>query len=212
MANDYSINAKITADASEFESGVKKAQKSLDKFGKDLLKTFAKGGIVATSIAFATKALKGLFDTVKKGVKDYEDFQQKQKLLSQTLKVTEADTWITVEALNEMAKSFQDLTNYSQDSINNLQTVLLGFKNIKGDNFKEATKAILDMSTVMGMDLVQATQTVGKALDDPIKGLGSLARQGFQFSESEKQMLADMVDFFNFLGFLGKFQSSYCLR
>ena len=45
----------------------------------------------------------------------------------------------------------------------------------------------------MGMDLKSACQTVGKALDDPVKGLGSLSRQGFQFSEAEKKMLEDMV-------------------
>lgn len=216
--SDFNIKAIITAQTSQFEKGMAQAQKSItnlsegiaqaqtstknisstfNKLGKELLKTFAKGGAIATGIALTTKALKGLFNTVKKGVRDYEDFQQKQKLLSQTLKVTEADTWITVEALNEMASSFQNVTNYTQDSINNLQTVLLGFKNIKGDNFRDATKAIMDMATVMGMDLVSATQTVGKALDDPIKGLGSLARQGFQFSESEKQMLADMVEMGN---------------
>ena len=216
--SDFNIKAIITAQTSQFEKGIAQAQKSItnlsegiaqaqnstknmssvfNKLGKELLKTFAKGGAIATGIALTTKALKGLFNTVKKGVQDYESFQQKQKLLSQTLKVTEADTWITVEALNEMAQSFQNVTNYTQDSINNLQTVLLGFKNIKGDNFRDATKAIMDMATVMGMDLVSATQTVGKALDDPIKGLGSLARQGFQFSESEKQMLADMVEMGN---------------
>jgi hypothetical protein len=50
------------------------------------------------------------------------------------------------------------------------------------------------MATVMGMDLKSAVQTVGKALDDPIKGLDSLRRQGFAFTEEQKEELKQLVE------------------
>jgi len=200
MANDYSINAIITADSKQFTSELKKVTgetktvtSKMGSLGKTLTSTFAKGGVIAAGVAVAVKALKTLGDELKRGIKLYEESNQKQKLLAQTLKVTGANAWTSAERLNAMADSLQKVTNYTSDEITELQTVLLGFKNITEDNFDEATEAILDMATVMGMDLKSACQTVGKALDDPIKGLGSLARQGFQFSEAEKQMLEEMV-------------------
>ena len=75
-----------------------------------------------------------------------------------------------------------------------MQSVLLGFKNITGDTFGTATKAILDMATVMGMDLSSAAQAVGKALDDPINGITSLQRQGFRFTDAQKEMIQSLIE------------------
>lgn len=93
-----------------------------------------------------------------------------------------------------MAAALQKSTNYSADSINQMQSVLLGFKNITGDTFGTATKAILDMATVMGMDLSSAAQAVGKALDDPINGITSLQRQGFRFTDAQKEMIQSLIE------------------
>lgn len=129
----------------------------------------------------------------KESAEAYSKSQQTLSVLNSTLKATGAETWTSSQQLQNMAKSLQDVTNYSDDSVMSMQSVLLGFKNIKGDNFEQATKAILDMSTVMKMDLGSAAQTVGKALDDPVNGLDSLKRQGFAFTDQQKSQLKAMV-------------------
>ena len=93
-----------------------------------------------------------------------------------------------------MAASLQSVSNYGDETTLSMQSVLLGFKNIKGDTFEEATKAILDMATVMHMDLSSAAQVVGKALDDPVNGLTSLSRQGFKFTDAQKQVIQSLLD------------------
>lgn len=50
------------------------------------------------------------------------------------------------------------------------------------------------MATVMQMDLSSAAQAVGKALDDPINGIDSLRRQGFNFTESQKALMQSLLD------------------
>ena len=109
------------------------------------------------------------------------------------LKDTGANAWITSAALQDMANQLQSTTKFSDDMILSMEGVLLGFRNIQGANFDAAVKAILDMSTVMGMDLTSAAQAVGKALDNPIEGLDSLSRQGFKFTEQEKNMIKQLV-------------------
>ena len=93
-----------------------------------------------------------------------------------------------------MASGLQQKTNFAASSIESMQSVLLGFRNIKGDTFEEATKAILDMATVMKMDLSSAAQSIGKALDDPIHGMDSLKKQGFNFTAAQKKVIQSLLD------------------
>lgn len=185
MAEEYSISAKITADSTGFEKGIKSAEKSLDGFSKEI-----KGVASALGSLFATAQIAKF---AKQSVSLIQQQEKELKLLNTTLKTTGASAWTTSKQLVEMAQSFEKHSNYSQEEIMRMQTVLLGFKSVTGDVFESASQEIINMATVMGMDLVSAVQTVGKALDDPIKGLGSLSRQGFVFDETQKAMLADMV-------------------
>jgi len=114
-------------------------------------------------------------------------------ILNATLKATGANSWTTAKAVQEMANKFQALTGYADDTILSMQNVLLGFKNIKGDNFEAASLQIINMAKVMRMDLSSAAQAVGKALDDPIAGIDSLTRQGFRWTQQEKELLKELV-------------------
>ena len=199
--NDYSINAVITLDTSEYKKGINEAQKSTKNFSGNFSKltkglggALLKGGAIGLGITAVTKGFQGLSKVVKQSIKEWEDASAAQKKLAQTLEVTGAAAWTTTEELNAMAVAYQKATNFSSNDVTKMQTVLLGFKNISEDTFQSASDAILDMAEVMGMDLVSATQTVGKALDDPISGLGSLSRQGFKFSEAEKELIKNLVE------------------
>lgn len=141
-----------------------------------------------------TFTAKAILDFFKKSIAAYEEHTQVLNVLNSTLKVTGATAWTTSAELQDMAAALQKSTNYSADSINQMQSVLLGFKNITGDTFGTATKAILDMATVMRMDLSSAAQAVGKALDDPINGITSLQRQGFRFTDAQKEMIQSLIE------------------
>lgn len=185
MAEDYVLQTKVTADSTQFDATLKKAGKSLTAF--------------STEIQSVTKLLGTLFvgqkivKFAKTSIDSIEKERKELNLLNTTLKTTGATAWTTQQQLADMAKAFESESNYTSEQIQRAQTVMLGFKTVTGDVFNSAMQNVLDMSEVMGMDLVSAVQTVGKALDDPVKGLGSLQRQGFAFTESQKAMLEEMV-------------------
>ena len=91
------------------------------------------------------------------------------------------------------------MSGVDDEVIQSGENVLLTFKNIhnevgKGnDIFNQATKATLDFSVAMGKDLPSAAIMVGKALNDPIKGLTALGRAGVQFTKSQVAMIKKMV-------------------
>jgi truncated hemoglobin YjbI len=74
-----------------------------------------------------------------------------------------------------------------------MQSLLLTFTQIKDTIFTQATPAILDLATRMGGDLNGAAIQVGKALNDPIKGITALSRVGVSFSEAQKSQIENFV-------------------
>lgn len=171
---------------------VDKAVKNLNQLDQKTQKTTSDFETLGKAIGAAFLA-KEIIDFGKESVRASEDARQKFSLLKTTIDTTGAAAWTSIDAMAQMSKELSDATNYSVSEIQSMQTVLLGFKNITGDTFEEASGAIMDMATVMGMDLKSAVQTVGKALDDPINGIDSLKRQGFAFTDSQKSMLKAMV-------------------
>lgn len=179
----------------EVDRAIKDLQK-LDTGTKSVTATF---NVLGKSIS-AAFVIKEIIAFEKASSAAYNKQKQSQNILSSTIKATGAAAWTSSEQLKEMASSLQDVTNYGDETVLSMQSVLLGFKNITGDNFKEATKAILDMSTVMGMDLKSAAQSIGKALDDPINGMDSLREQGFKFTDAQKKVMQSMIDTGNIAG------------
>lgn len=100
----------------------------------------------------------------------------------------------TTEQLQEMAAGFQQATSVGDEEILEFQSILLTFTKVTGDAFEGATEAVLDMATVMGTDFKSAAVQVGKALNDPIKGVNAMSRAGVQFSDTQKEVIKNLVE------------------
>lgn len=188
MAQQLTEELKVFVTA-EVDKAIK-GLKDVDKQTKTAQTSFKVLGKTITAAFLA----KEIINFSKQSVLAWENQKQAVAVLNSTITATGANAWTSSKQLQEMASSLQKITNYGDETVIQMQSVLLGFKNIKGDTFNEATKAILDMATVMKMDLSSAAQAVGKALDDPINGITSLQRQGFRFSESQKAVIQSLID------------------
>lgn len=100
----------------------------------------------------------------------------------------------TAEQLGEQAAGYQKLTTYGDEVISNAQAILATFREIKGDQFIQATEAALNMSAVLGGDLQQSAIQLGKALNDPVQGVGALSRAGVSFSEAQKETIKTLAE------------------
>ena len=189
---DFNVKAIISAQTSQFEKGMKNAQSSVNSLSSSIsnITNLVKKVFAFTGIAVGTKAI---VDFGKSCVQEANEAIKTFKILDNTVKATGADAWTSIDELENASKTLSDSTNYSVTEIQQMQSVLLGFTNITGEAFDGASEAVLDMATVMGMDLTSAVQTIGKALDDPITGLDSLRRQGFKFTDEQKAELGQLV-------------------
>lgn len=104
------------------------------------------------------------------------------------------------DRINTLANATARKTGIDQNQIKAAQSILLTFGEVTGTAdeaggaFDRATQAAIDLAaTGFGSAESNATQ-LGKALNDPIKGIGALAEAGVTFTEQEKKQIAAMVD------------------
>ncbi|PKM01098.1 MAG: hypothetical protein CVV19_00825 [Gammaproteobacteria bacterium HGW-Gammaproteobacteria-9] len=116
------------------------------------------------------------------------DFQNEQAQLAAVLKSTGEAAGFSQGKLNEMADAISRTSILSAGEINQAQTTLLAFTGIVGEEFPRALQTAVDMASRTGMSVVSASETIGRALDIPSKGLAALSKQGFRFTEDQKKL------------------------
>jgi hypothetical protein len=111
-----------------------------------------------------------------------------------------AQTVKTTKRIQEYADSQEFIIGVDADVIKATQAKLLTFRNLTktagtmGGAFDRATQAAIDMAAAgFGSATSNATQ-LGKALNDPIKGITALNRAGIQFTEDQKALIQSLVD------------------
>ncbi len=176
-----------------------KGIKKLSKEGDKLAKKSAKWGKALKGVGLGAAAGFGLASAaaIKFG-SDSVNLAREQiaveKQLETVLESTGNAAGLTADEIKEMASELQTLTNFGDEATLSGQNMLLTFTNIGAETFPRATAAMLDMSVAMDQDLKSSAQQIGKALNDPIAGVGALSRVGVQFTEDQKGMIASLVE------------------
>lgn len=185
---------RVSSDAEELRKGVgqvddkiKETQKNtggLQNQFKKLLPALGVAAIVAGLKKIATASLQAADVQAKAEVK-----------VQQAIKSTQGVAGRTLDQLKQQAKDLQKTTLFGDEEIlKGATATLLTFTKISGEQFDEAQKVVLDLSTAMGTDLQSASLQVGKALNDPILGVTALARSGIQFTQQQKDVIKSLAE------------------
>lgn len=197
------------------------ARRTLSRFASDAGKSgkatgaeYSKGvtgglGNIAKRVA---APLAGLFalDKVKDFAKGaYDEAREAQKVGAQTnavIKSTGGAANVSAKAVGKLATAISNKTGIDDEQIQTGQNMLLTFTNIRngvGKNnkiFDLATKATTDMAVATGQDMRGAALQLGKALNDPEKGMTRLQRVGVTFTDQQKKQVAALVKSGNTMG------------
>lgn len=197
FAETANLAVKLTLGGN-FTSQMAKASRSLKTFDKDASRAFRAGQQIGTGIkrgAYIAAAGIGVLATqVGFGL---DQLIQLEKLTAQTnatLKSTGGTAGQTADSIRNLAEKYEGLNATVDDKvIQSGENLLLTYTAVTKDAFEPALAAALDLSTALGTDLNSAVKTVGKALSDPAKAMGRLARQGIVLTaEEEKQIKAHL--------------------
>jgi len=202
--NFMTADVEIKVDDSKLTSQLAKAKGAVTKTVVKIKNSFTKMGahfkaVFSKMVRIAKWGAVGIAAALTLVIRAAMKQEDAINRLEITLKATGHAAGFTAKQLLQQAAALQQVTRFGDESITALQTMLLTFKSIKGDEFKRATEAALDMAvaeaSVSGraVDLTATSIRLGKALNDPILGLTALSRVGVQFTETQKSMIKELV-------------------
>jgi phage-related minor tail protein len=155
------------------------------------MKASVAGGFLQAQMAI--QAIKMVTGTIGAMMQSTRDAEKQGKKLDAVLASTGGAAGVSGDEIRQMAGDLQRLTDFEDDATIGAAGVLATFTQIRGDTFKSAIVAAQDLSSVMGQDLQSSVVQVGKALNDPIKGITALTRVGVSFSEQQKQQIKQLM-------------------
>ena len=149
------------------------------------------------ALQIAGKALSAVTDFIGGAIEEASAWNSVMAQTEAVIKSTGGAAGLTATQMSDMAQAMSASNGaslFSDDAILGAQNVLATFTNIKGQNFGGATQSIIDMSQALGIDLNGAAMQVGKALNDPIKGIAALGRSGVQFTAEQEATIKALVE------------------
>lgn len=144
-------------------------------------------------------AAKGIFDFGRNAI---EAATESNKIAAQTeavIKSTGGAAKVTAGQISDLATSISNKTGVDDEAIQSASNLLLTFTNLKNgvgktnDVFNQATKIAVDMGAALGGDASSNAIQLGKALNDPVKGIAALSRVGVTFTDQQKEQIKTMV-------------------
>src|SRR6266498_2928489 len=136
-------------------------------------------------------------------------FESSQKVFNQTgavLKSTGGAAHVSSKQVTRLADSISKVAGIDDEAVRAGENMLLTFTNIRNetgkgnDIFTQSTKTLIDMATALGQDIPKSAIQMGKALNDPIKGMTALRRVGVTFTDQQADQVKAMVKSGNLLG------------
>jgi hypothetical protein len=132
------------------------------------------------------------------GVVAYRELSASQAALAQTEAVIESTGGTarkSVGDIEELVMGMRDLSGLDDEGLQEMANTLLTFRGIVGPVFDEAFEATTNLSVAMDRDLRSSAVMVGRALNDPVRGMSALTRVGVQFSDEQRAAIETMVAF-----------------
>ena len=197
MASKFQIPIAFKSDP----RGLQQAEGALAGFGKKL------AGIgAAVAGAFAVRAV---FNFGKEAILAAEQVSTANNTLIAVAKATGVfgkETDKVTKSLIDFAKAQEMRIGVDENVVKNVQAQLLSFKLLSvsagetGGVFERTTQAAFDMAVVLKKDAGSQAIALGKALENPTKGLTALARGGTIFTEQQKDQIRVMQESGDLLG------------
>ena len=187
------------------EKELVRARKELEKLGPSSSKT---GGTFKTSLGGMTKGLIGLaggafaITQISQGFVNLAKEAQESAAVSRTtdaiIKSTGGTAKVTADQVSQLATSLSNKTGIDDEAIQSASNLLLTFKQVRNETgkgnqmFDRATQAALDLSKAGFGSVDGAAKMLGKALNDPIKGIAALSRAGVTFTDQQKEQITTL--------------------
>ena len=179
---------QMQSEAEKLHSKTKEIHGSFGKLGesvKELANEFKGLALGALGIG----SMFAGFEFIKSSKEAFDKFEESVTKVEAALTSTGHSAGLSLEEISDEAKKLSGQTLFNKAALLDGQSMLLTFTQIKGAVFNEAIPAITDFATRYHMEMADAALQVGKALNDPEKGMHRLTRMGVVFSKQQEEQI-----------------------
>ena len=210
--SDMDVTARFRADISDMQSKMSKVESSLkgvqgsaDKSSKgfNLLRgtmATAFGGAAIGAVYKGAQAIKNFATGSVAAAVEARKADDRITAIAKSMGLLDTTLGGSTQRLSDFATNLQATSGVSDETIKQGQALILTFSNIaktageQGGMFDRATAAAVDLSAAGFGSVEGASKSLGKALQDPVKGITALGRQGVSFTAAEKEKIKALVE------------------
>lgn len=170
--------------------------------GRTIGRTFGKMFVLGASVLAAA----GIGNLLKGSIEEAREAQKVGAATEAIIKATGGAANLTANQVGNLSSALSAKIGVDDEAIQAGANLLLTFKNVRNeagkgaDVFTRATAAGADLAATGFGSIESNAKMLGKALNDPEKGLTALTRAGVQFTEGQKKQIAGFVESGNLLG------------
>lgn len=145
---------------------------------------------------FAVGKVTGFFT---EAIGEARESQKVGAITANAIRATGGAAKISADQVGDLATSISNKTGIDDEAVQSGANLLLTFKNVRNevgqgnDVFNQATTAATDLSAAGFGSIEGASKMLGKALNDPIKGMTALGKSGVTFTDAQKTQVAALV-------------------
>lgn len=201
MALTRTVETRLTTDSKQYVAGIRTALLATNKFGRDTKRygrqtqgVFGSTAKAVAGLAGAYIGTQGLITVVSGAIREQQESIKVNRQTAAVLKSTGGAAGITAKQIQTLSQRLSEQTAIDDEAIQSAQNLLLTFTAIGKDIFPQTTQAILDLSVATGQNLNRSAIQVGKALQDPIRGITALRRVGVNFSTDQQEVIKRLVE------------------
>ncbi len=194
---------KFRKSADAVAQGAKGAGGGLDEMGRksrDAARRMEEADGMATRAASSFgRWLAGIvtvtaaLNTMRASIRAALEAEQSQRRLESVLRATGQAAGLTAREINRLVDEMAGSTIFDGEAIRNASAVLLTFRSVQGETFREAMNLAAGLASVMQTDLQSAVFQVGRALDDPVEGMNALRRAGVNLSPVQEEQIRHFI-------------------
>lgn len=189
----------LSLDASGFSKGARQAEGDIKSL-TGRVGAFARSNMgMATAVGAGAAAVSGFAAVVQHGMRGLIEHEKVAAQTTATIKSTGGAANVTRQQIEDLATALERKTGADGDAIQSGQNLLLTFTNVRNeagkgrDIFTQTTRTMLDMSVAMGQSTTTSAIQLGKALNDPVKGVTALTKVGVTFTQAQRDQIAAAV-------------------
>ena len=186
------IEEQLAAMGMKATVEVHKTEAAFTGMGEKLKETF--GGL--KSMLLGGLGIAALFEGVefiKDSKEGFDKLEESTMKINAALASTKGIAGETAEELEKIAKASSGKVLFGRAAIEDAESMLLTFTQIRGEIYEKTIPAVEDFATRFKKDLPEAANMLGKALNDPLKGMTRLQREGVVFSETQKETIKNFM-------------------